>query len=215
MRSHESSSTSPRDLSTSICLTRWGEQLRCGRSTPWLRTRCGVEPDCPRGGGGRRPARDTGRRPDPGVASAGAPADAAFVNTVLIRYLDFNDWAPNLHPSDCLGGLLAFADEPGVDGRRLLTATVVAYEVLIGLTRAMRPRDIVATVRAPDPPWGRGDRCRGRPPPQRPATCRAPAGQVRRPCGSLGAGTGIGAGCRRGGLVGREPPGRSRPRARG
>lgn len=65
-----------------------------------------------------------------------APDAAAFVNTSMIRYFDFNDWAPNGHPSDVIGALLALADQPGVDGRRFLAATVVAYEVFIALTEA-------------------------------------------------------------------------------
>lgn len=67
-----------------------------------------------------------------------APDAAAFVNTSMIRYFDFNDWAPNGHPSDVIGALLALADQPGVDGRRFLTATVVAYEVFIALTEATK-----------------------------------------------------------------------------
>ncbi|WP_213453248.1 MmgE/PrpD family protein [Rhizomonospora bruguierae] len=66
------------------------------------------------------------------------PDAAAFVNTTMIRYLDFNDWAPNGHPSDVVGAFLALADRPGVDGRRLVTATVAAYEVFIGLTEASK-----------------------------------------------------------------------------
>jgi 2-methylcitrate dehydratase len=59
-----------------------------------------------------------------------APAEeAAFINTVMIRYLDFNDAWHAGHPSDMLGGLLALAGSAGADGKRLLTAMVVAYEV--------------------------------------------------------------------------------------
>ena len=59
-----------------------------------------------------------------------APAEeAAFLNTVMIRYLDFNDAWHAGHPSDMLGGLLALAGSAGADGKRLLTAMVVAYEV--------------------------------------------------------------------------------------
>lgn len=54
-------------------------------------------------------------------------ADAAFLNTVRIRYLDYNDTYPGGHPSDVLGPLLAMA--PEVSGGRLLTAMVTAYEV--------------------------------------------------------------------------------------
>lgn len=67
-----------------------------------------------------------------------APADlAAFVNTTMIRYLDLNDWTPNGHPSDCLGGLVAAAG-PGTSGRDLILGAVVAYEVMIGITSTAR-----------------------------------------------------------------------------
>ena len=43
-------------------------------------------------------------------SAARAPAEeAAFINTVMIRYLDFNDAWHAGHPSDMLGGLLALA----------------------------------------------------------------------------------------------------------
>ena len=35
---------------------------------------------------------------------------AAFVNTAMIRNLDFNDQYPGGHPSDCLGAFLAVAE---------------------------------------------------------------------------------------------------------
>jgi 2-methylcitrate dehydratase len=64
----------------------------------------------------------------------GAPMEeAAFINTAMIRYLDFNDAWHAGHPSDMLGGLLAAAMMPGIDGKRLLTAMVVAYETAIRL----------------------------------------------------------------------------------
>jgi 2-methylcitrate dehydratase len=63
-------------------------------------------------------------------SSATVPAEeAAFLNTVMIRYLDFNDAWHAGHPSDMMGALLALAGSAGVDGRRLLTAMVVGYEV--------------------------------------------------------------------------------------
>ena len=69
-----------------------------------------------------------------GRARADLPVDlAAFANTTMIRYLDFNDWYPGGHPSDTLGGLVALAGAAGVTGRRLITATVVSYEIFIRL----------------------------------------------------------------------------------
>ena len=61
---------------------------------------------------------------------------AAFVNTAMIRNLDFNDQYPGGHPSDCLGAFLAIAESAGADGRRLLSSMVVAYELFIRLNDA-------------------------------------------------------------------------------
>ena len=54
------------------------------------------------------------------------PAEAAsFINTTMIRNLDFNDRYPGGHPSDCLGALLALSGATHVDGKRFLTAMIV------------------------------------------------------------------------------------------
>ena len=62
-----------------------------------------------------------------------APDRAAFFNGALVRYLDFNDsyFAPGetCHPSDNLAAVLAGAEYARADGRRLLTALAVAYQV--------------------------------------------------------------------------------------
>ena len=68
------------------------------------------------------------------IGGGGAPPDrAAFYNTALIRYLDFNDayLAPGetCHPSDAFGAVLAAAQESGASGASLLTALAVAYQV--------------------------------------------------------------------------------------
>src|SRR5215510_12229946 len=61
---------------------------------------------------------------------------AAFVNTAMIRNLDFNDQYPGGHPSDCLGAFLAIAESAKTDGRRLLAAMVIAYELFVRLSDA-------------------------------------------------------------------------------
>jgi 2-methylcitrate dehydratase len=61
---------------------------------------------------------------------------AAFVNTAMIRNLDFNDQYPGGHPSDCLGAFLAIAESAGADGHRLLTAMVIAYELFVRISDA-------------------------------------------------------------------------------
>jgi 2-methylcitrate dehydratase len=67
------------------------------------------------------------------------PAEAAsFINTTMIRNLDFNDRYPGGHPSDCLGALLAMAGATHSDGKRFLTAMIVIYETFARLSDATR-----------------------------------------------------------------------------
>jgi 2-methylcitrate dehydratase len=57
---------------------------------------------------------------------------ATFVNGLLIRYLDFNDTYLSLepaHPSDNLAAILAVGEITGAEGRDLITAAVLAYEI--------------------------------------------------------------------------------------
>ncbi len=69
-----------------------------------------------------------------------APDRAAFYNSALVRYLDFNDsyLAPGetCHPSDNLGAVLAGAEYAGRSGRELLAALAVAYQVQCRLSDA-------------------------------------------------------------------------------
>ena len=62
-----------------------------------------------------------------------APDRAAFYNSALVRYLDYNDSylakGETCHPSDNLGAVLAAAEYAGRSGRDLLTALAVAYQV--------------------------------------------------------------------------------------
>jgi 2-methylcitrate dehydratase len=61
---------------------------------------------------------------------------AAFVNTAMIRNLDFNDQYPGGHPSDCVGAFLAIAEAANADGRRLISALVIAYELCVRISDA-------------------------------------------------------------------------------
>ena len=57
---------------------------------------------------------------------------AAFVNGLLIRYLDYNDTYLSLepaHPSDNLAPVLAVGDMVGAGGKELIVAAVLAYEI--------------------------------------------------------------------------------------
>src|SRR5512138_1421123 len=62
-----------------------------------------------------------------------APDRAAFYNSALVRYLDFNDGylAPHetCHPSDNLGAMLAACEYADRGGKDLLTSLAVAYQV--------------------------------------------------------------------------------------
>ena len=62
-----------------------------------------------------------------------APDRAAFYNSALVRYLDYNDsyLAKNetCHPSDNLGAVLAASEYAKGSGKALLTALAVAYQV--------------------------------------------------------------------------------------
>ena len=62
-----------------------------------------------------------------------APPDwAAFANGCLVRYLDYNDTYLSkepAHPSDNVPAALAVAEANGADGRELIVAIVLAYEI--------------------------------------------------------------------------------------
>jgi 2-methylcitrate dehydratase len=74
-----------------------------------------------------------------------APDRAAFYNSALVRYLDFNDAylakGETCHPSDNLGAVLAASEYANRTGKELLTALAVAYQVQCRLSE-------VAPVRA-------------------------------------------------------------------
>ena len=65
---------------------------------------------------------------------------AAFVNTTMIRNLDFNDEYPGGHPSDCLGAFLAIAETANADGKKLIESLVIAYELFLRLSDATHLR---------------------------------------------------------------------------
>lgn len=57
------------------------------------------------------------------------PDLAAFWNSSMIRYLDWNDTLVAGHASDMIGALAAVSGRSGVSGPDVLTATVVSYEI--------------------------------------------------------------------------------------
>jgi len=71
---------------------------------------------------------------------------AAFANTVMVRYLDYNDmyFTPRgggQHPSDLIPAALATGEALGVRGVDVLLSIVIAYEVGAALAGATRIRE--------------------------------------------------------------------------
>jgi 2-methylcitrate dehydratase len=69
---------------------------------------------------------------------------ATFANGVMMRYLDFNDGYTSKesgHPSDAIAAVLSPAEVVHGNGRTVLTATVLAYEVFCRLCDAVCVRD--------------------------------------------------------------------------
>src|SRR6266699_2321473 len=74
-----------------------------------------------------------------------APDRAAFYNSALVRYLDFNDSylakGETCHPSDNVGAVLAAAEYAGASGRDFLAALALAYQVQCRLSDVAPVRD--------------------------------------------------------------------------
>ena len=74
-----------------------------------------------------------------------APDRAAFYNSSLIRYLDFNDSylakSETCHPSDNLGAILAGIEYSRKNSRDLMTSLAVAYQVQCRLSDVAPVRD--------------------------------------------------------------------------
>jgi 2-methylcitrate dehydratase len=72
-----------------------------------------------------------------GTTTSSSPDLAGFANGVMVRYLDYNDsyFSPGGgHPSDMIPAVLALADPLGCDGRTVITAIALAYEVFCRLS---------------------------------------------------------------------------------
>ncbi len=69
-----------------------------------------------------------------------APDRAAFFNSALVRYLDYNDSylakGETCHPSDNIGSVLAACEYADGDGKDFLTALAIAYQVQCRLSDA-------------------------------------------------------------------------------
>ena len=74
---------------------------------------------------------------------------ATFANGVMIRYLDFNDGYTSKesgHPSDAIAAVLSPAEIAHGDGKSVITATVLAYEVFCRLCDAVSVRSRGSTM---------------------------------------------------------------------
>jgi 2-methylcitrate dehydratase len=105
---------------------------------------------CLAGGFGARPsviARTLARRGrgEPparilGTQERSTPELAAFANGVMMRYLDFNDACFGKsagHPSDIFAAVLAVADAMRADGRSVITASALAYDVFCNMSESV------------------------------------------------------------------------------
>ncbi len=101
--------------------------------------------DCEAAEIGRRlaPTVSDGLRARPlGAGERSTTVEAAgFINSAMIRYLDFNDTFPGGHPSDALGPVIALADALGSSGARLITALVAGYDIFIAQAKAAKLRE--------------------------------------------------------------------------
>jgi 2-methylcitrate dehydratase len=97
---------------------------------------------------GRRlaPALDAGHRqmaarPIGAAERTTTLESAGFINSAMIRYLDFNDTYPGGHPSDALGPVIALADTLGSSGAELIAAVAVGYDIFIKLAMTAKLRE--------------------------------------------------------------------------
>src|SRR6266566_1947282 len=70
------------------------------------------------------------------------PVDASFLNGHMIRAMDYNDiyWkADPCHPSDLIAAPLALCESEGLNGRDLILATIITYEIEMRLCEVGRP----------------------------------------------------------------------------
>src|SRR2546427_2117607 len=66
-----------------------------------------------------------------------SPDMAAFANGVMTRYLDYNDYCYTHgrgHPSDTIAPVLAATEAARGDGKSVILGTVMAYDLLLGLS---------------------------------------------------------------------------------
>lgn len=78
-----------------------------------------------------------------GTLEPSTPEHAAFANGVMLRYTDYNDayfGKSSGHPSDNLAAVLTIGDALHADGRAVITAAALAYEVFCNFSDVL-PRE--------------------------------------------------------------------------
>ena len=70
-----------------------------------------------------------------GMATRTTPEYAAFANSVMVRYLDYNDLGPAGHPSDMIPATWAVAEQSRATGMDVVKATFAIYEVMAAIGR--------------------------------------------------------------------------------
>ena len=71
-----------------------------------------------------------------GLDTKTIPEFAAFANTAMIHFLDFNDTGIGGHPSDMIPAILALAEPEKASGEKVVQAIYAAYEVVACLRRS-------------------------------------------------------------------------------
>ena len=66
---------------------------------------------------------------------------AAFWNTAMIRFLDFNDTLSGGHPSDTTGALIAVSQAAKASGNTMLTGIAIAYEIFVRINESVMWRE--------------------------------------------------------------------------
>lgn len=95
----------------------------------------------------RQQIEDFGGNPLVSLIGGGktAPDRAAFFNSALVRYLDYNDSylakKETCHPSDNIGSILVASQYANRDGKDFLTALAIAYQVQCRLSDVAPVRD--------------------------------------------------------------------------
>jgi 2-methylcitrate dehydratase len=70
-----------------------------------------------------------------GLPRATTPEYAAFANTAMVRFLDYNDTGNGGHPSDMIAAVLALAEPRRARGRDVIKAMHAAYETYAAIRR--------------------------------------------------------------------------------